>query len=596
MKRSFTAIAVLTALLIASPPASAAPREDSDHFEAYFPFGDGINTLHADVLRPKGMAEDERTPVILTVSPYTNHGGLPTYDSVNTHLAGEGPSERFYDFLNHSRALEQGYTYVMVDLPGFGGSSGCNDWGGVREQGAVKAAVEWSASQPWSNGRVGLIGKSYDAWTGLMGIAQQPEGLEAVASLEPVYAGYNYLYHNGVRFQNSLLTPALFQAFDAQPGPPASSDPQYLANGAPQAWCYGVNQGMQQIDDPNHPFWVERNLLPQTVGDTTPLFLTQGFLESNTKPDAAFDFWNGLGGTEHRAWFGQFNHCRGWETQSECDLAGNNDRMAVGREGFIDELMRFFDEHLKQIEPEADEPTIVVQDQQARYRAEESWPPADATTIWNDLRTGTYVDDNGNRAYGSGAQTGNGVWTFSQPLPHRAWLAGEPVLKVRVNATAPRANLVGLVYDVDPEGSAQLISRGAYLLRGQGEQSATFDLYGQDWVLEEGHRIGVLVTGSDASWYNALVPTQQTVTVESARVSLPFLGYERTEFLDGDSTPALETHLGRIAPVADHIEGAEGEFALPSALAPMPEAGPPAGNGKRKGPPSGLPIGRPGRR
>ena len=53
--------------------------------------------------------------------------------------------------------FEKGYTYVMVDLRGTGGSSGCNDWGGPGEQTDVKAAVEWAASREWSTGKVALL-------------------------------------------------------------------------------------------------------------------------------------------------------------------------------------------------------------------------------------------------------------------------------------------------------------------------------------------------------------------------------------------------------------------------------------------------------
>ena len=230
---------------------------------------------------------------------------------------------------------------VVHVVAGTGGSGGCNDWGGEREQQAVKAAVEWAAAQPWSNGRVALLGKSYDAWTGLMGIAQQPEGLAAVVAHAPVYAGYRYYYNNGVRFLNSVATPALFQVIDAKPGP-VTNDPFYNLNGAPQAWCYGVNVGLQQQDDPNSPFWAERNLLIGAFGESTPLFLTQGFLETNTKQDAAFDFWNGLTGRS-RAWFGQFDHVRGWETTA------NGQRIHTGREVFVQEMMRFLDRNLKGI-------------------------------------------------------------------------------------------------------------------------------------------------------------------------------------------------------------------------------------------------------
>ena len=63
--------------------------------------------------------------------------------------------------------MERGYTYVMVDLRGFGGSDGCLDWAGPGEQSDVVNAVQWAASQPWSTGKVGMYGKSYDGVTGL---------------------------------------------------------------------------------------------------------------------------------------------------------------------------------------------------------------------------------------------------------------------------------------------------------------------------------------------------------------------------------------------------------------------------------------------
>ena len=76
----------------------------------------------------------------------------------------EGPSERFQDFIDGSGLLKKrGYTFVMVDLRGFGGSTGCLDWSGPGEQADVVNAVTWAASRPWSNGKVGMYGKSYDA-------------------------------------------------------------------------------------------------------------------------------------------------------------------------------------------------------------------------------------------------------------------------------------------------------------------------------------------------------------------------------------------------------------------------------------------------
>ncbi len=519
-------LAALLALgVLAAPSTPAGPRRGATWTEHYFPSTDGITMLHADVLRPKGIPADRKTPVILTVSPYLNHAGSTTEYDPNA----VGPNERFYDFLDLSQILDRGYTYVMVDLPGFGGSSGCNDWGGAREQGAVKAAVEWAASQPWSTGRVGMIGKSYDAWTGLMGIAQRPKGLAAVVAMEPVYSGYRYLYNDGVRFFNSVLTPVGFQAYDAKPGS-LQDDPFYNANGAPQAWCYGVNFGMQQIDDPESPYWAERDLVRSTKGAKTPLFLTQGFLETNTKPDAAFAFFNGLGGKHNRAWFGQFDHYRGWE-QAE-------GRFLMGRATFVDEMMRFLDRHVKGARTHRD-PAIEVQDNLGRYRAERAWPPADARSWTTELNPGTYEDDGRNDAYGAGA--GQGIWSFSQPLDHPVWLAGEPVLKAKMDAV-PRANVVANVYDVAPSGRATLVSRGAHLVRGASSQEVRVDLYGQDWLFPAGHRIAVIVSGANSDWW-VHIPTQTEVTVAQARITFPFLTFERDRFLNASSTPTLEGHL-----------------------------------------------------
>lgn len=562
MKRALLALTLAASALVAAP-ASAAPHPDADYTEAYFPMGDGLTTLHADVLRPKGLTDADKTPVILAVTPYGNHSG----STDDLQFTARGPNERFYDFLNLSGALKKGYTYVQADLPGFGGSGGCNDWGGNREQMAVKASVEWAASQPWSTGKVALLGKSYDGWTGLMGISQRPEGLAAVISLEPVFAGYRYLYNNGVRFLNSVATPALFQVIDAKPGT-TNDTAQYHTNGAPQAWCYGVNIGLQQIDDPNDPFWRERDLLISSTGEETPLFLTQGFLERNTKPDGAFDYWNVLAGTEHRAWFGQFDHCRAWETSNACGSSGGGggNRLAVGRAGFIDEVMSFLDEHLKGIEPAEELPTVAVQDNRGRYRAETQWPPEDMSMYWSDLNLGSYEDS---------PTSNQQIWSFTEPLPHDVWLSGEPVVKVQVETDHPRANIVADVFDVFPDGRARLINRGTYLLRPAGNQFATFELYGQDWRIPAGHRIGVVLAKQDAAsggfWVHA--PTGGTVQVQQARIGLPFLYWERDpeEYLDGGSTPRLEGHLSSSTNVSGHIAGGERGFNLPGPLVERPD-------------------------
>ncbi|KPC87244.1 hypothetical protein ADL27_44330, partial [Streptomyces sp. NRRL F-6602] len=109
-----------------------------------------------------------------------------------------GPSARFNDFIEGSDLFQQGYAFVMVDLRGFGGSTGCLDWGGPGEQADVKAAIDWAGKQSWSTGKVGMYGKSYDAVTGLIGNDLDQKPLKAVVAQEPVWDLYQYIYSNGV--------------------------------------------------------------------------------------------------------------------------------------------------------------------------------------------------------------------------------------------------------------------------------------------------------------------------------------------------------------------------------------------------------------
>jgi hypothetical protein len=155
----------LVGLLAAAPAASADaawPPANATWTQSFITEPDGT-TLDADVLRPTGAGP---TPVILSIGPYFNHSGQTgpagpvegtSYDPVGAN--GPEPSNRFQDFVDGADVIGRGYTYVMVDLRGFGGSNGCLDWAGPGEQSDVKAAVQWATSQPWSTGAVGMYGK-----------------------------------------------------------------------------------------------------------------------------------------------------------------------------------------------------------------------------------------------------------------------------------------------------------------------------------------------------------------------------------------------------------------------------------------------------
>lgn len=168
--------------------------------------------LRADVFRPAdvaGNAVATPLPVVLNITPY-NKGLVTGIDALlGTPVLGRalrGLSRRLdlsgtpfegiteitrivdggaADLLSVNRHLiRSGYVQVIVDARGTGSSAGKWDVLGDREQLDSIEIIEWSASQPWSNGRVGMTGISYSAINALQAAAKRPNGLEAVFAVE----------------------------------------------------------------------------------------------------------------------------------------------------------------------------------------------------------------------------------------------------------------------------------------------------------------------------------------------------------------------------------------------------------------------------
>ncbi len=363
---------------------------------------------------------------------------------------------------------------------------------------------------------------------------------------------------------NSLLTPALYDAIAGSTGSLTGDTLAYNINSindTAKPGCPAVNHHEQQ--DPNHDsaYWKERDLISKAKGKTTPLFMTQGFIENNTKPDGAWDFFNNVAGPK-RAWFGMWDHVRGNDTDEK-------GRLKMGRKGWFDETMRFYDQYLKGIAPSVKDPTLAVESSDGKWRAESKWPPPDSLSQITTLKTGTYSDDatnNGEDAdtnIGGVGPWGEGVWTFSQPFQYTVHLAGVPHITADLDFPGQDANFVADVYDVDQKSNATLISRGTYLVPSSGKIG--FDLYGDDWTMPAGHRLGVLLTGANSEWW-LHTPTGQQVTVKSAQISLPFLGCRRTSFIQGDPSIKLESYLKNAPFQVDDAtvkDGTSSSFGLP---------------------------------
>ena len=540
----FVVAAVLSAGLAVAPASAAEPPAGAVWSETYLDTPDG-ERLHTDILRPEGLTDADKTPVILVASPY---------------IGDVGPSNRFNDFFEGAKVFERGYSVVMVSLRGTGGSSGCLDILGPGEQLDVVTAVEWAASQPWSTGKVGMYGKSYDANTGTIGAALRPVGLSAVVAQQIAPDRYRGSYNDRVRLLQSLVYPTATYGVGAEQQVSPENDQEYILNSVSHSADCQVGLAEHYLDDENARFWRMRDFVERAEGSTVPTFITTGYLDNPTNIGAgAVDLYNALAGPK-KLWIGWWDHVRGNDTAKGAGTlcTANDDpancRLAMGRDGFYDEVMNFYDRHLKGLNVGNDDPVVAAQGSDGTWRREAAFPPADAQMLTSSLKSGSYVDDARNigsadSGFGPGGtgslgaeKISDGVWTFSPPLAHRAQVAGIPMASVNVTPTAPRTNLVVNVYDVDPEGGATLITRGAGMVDGAGAKGV--QLWPTDWTFDAGHRVGVLVSGANAEAF-AHVPTQTTATVLGGTVDLPFLRSVRASNLDGDSNPRLEAYRER---------------------------------------------------
>ncbi|WP_246573303.1 CocE/NonD family hydrolase [Kineosporia corallincola] len=539
--------------------------------EAYFPSSDrsGVQ-LHADVLRPAGLPARAKTPVILAVGPYFSHTGQTGPEGYTQ----TGPSARFADFTSGTGLFARGYTYVMVDLRGFGGSTGCLDWVGPGEQADVKAAVQWAAGQSWSTGRVGMYGKSYDAVTGLVGNNLDLPALKAVVAQEPLWDMYNYLFSNGVPRPNVTGTPNAYNSIATMPTLPDDTA-RYQANAAYESThpeCLADNLANNDEPDPDSSYWRARDLAADAAGTDTPLFVTQGFIENNTKPEDMEQYLDNHRGVE-RGWLGQWEHVRGNETNSQGQLL-------QGRAGFFDEVMRFYDRYLKGTKPQVQDPAYAIEDSTGQWREQATWPALSSSTV-AALENGSYLDDGAattlaSRAAPEGQQwdmehaedpapaaakslstleaTTNSYLTWSKPVTSAVRITATPRISLRAGASG---NVMVRLWDVAPDGTAVMFDENVALIERAGQVS--FDLKSTDWTFAEGDRLAVQIgTIGSGSWWDT--PSGNTVAVTRAKLSLDLQNPRSDRPTQGDRSPYLDTYLRQYTRTVTSI--GEGTFRL----------------------------------
>jgi uncharacterized protein len=172
----FLEVFAFFALSVPSLRSQAAPAVSTDiiiQHHVAMKTRDGV-TLYADIYRPKSA---EKFPVILMRTPYdksVNWAAMPAF-----------------------KIVPRGYVLIIQDVRGRYTSEG--EWYPFRhEQADGYDAVEWAASLPYSNGKVGMMGGSYVGATQMLAAIAAPPHLAGIAP-EITASNYhdNWTYQGG---------------------------------------------------------------------------------------------------------------------------------------------------------------------------------------------------------------------------------------------------------------------------------------------------------------------------------------------------------------------------------------------------------------
>ncbi|MQA80559.1 MAG: CocE/NonD family hydrolase [Streptosporangiales bacterium] len=166
------------------------------------PIDDGL-VLRADVFRP---VEDGEYPVIMAMGPYAKglsfqEGFKGNWDRMIAAYpeVAEGTTNTYqnWELVDPEKWVPDGYVCLRVDSRGAGRTPGYLDVWSPRETRDFYECIEWAAAQPWSNGRIGLLGISYYAMNQWHIASLRPPHLSAICVWEGAADHYRDLCRHG---------------------------------------------------------------------------------------------------------------------------------------------------------------------------------------------------------------------------------------------------------------------------------------------------------------------------------------------------------------------------------------------------------------
>jgi putative CocE/NonD family hydrolase len=436
---------------------------------------DGINLL-ADVHRPDA---DGRYPALIAASPYPRQ------------IQDLGAPMGFIEAGNTPFWVSRGYSHVITNLRGTGGSGGTFTFFDAQERRDMYDLVEWVAAQPWCDGNVGMIGISYFAMTQLEAAVERAPHLKAIFPVGLTADLYDAATHHGL-FSSAFVTPFLSMAgltSERSDGfwrsPPVELARKVL-NTKPLHRKFAAMNGeasitimhqMLKLPHEPHPWddlwldvavkhptrdqwWDDRDLTPLLDRIDIPVYLGCDWENVPMHLPSTFTTWKGLADNPNVriALLGQYGLTWPWESLHTEALAWF-DHWLKGRDTGI-----MAGPPIRYVLPGTDE-----------WHTADQWPPAGTTlTEWALCADGTLATDEGTPGSRDYMVLGTGLarvrpssidppailtWT-SAPLTAALDVVGNIELRLIATATAADTAWMAMLQHVAADGTVSDVTAG----------------------------------------------------------------------------------------------------------------------------------------
>ena len=460
------------------------------HLGLWLPKMEGCDMDSSDIL------EECKVPIIAEIGPYYDDGDV---DALT-------PADRLGRFLIDN-FVPHGFGVAQVSVFGTGESNHCMDLMGLDEQKGIHAAVEYLGKAPFSNGAVGIIGKSYDGSTPWEAAAMGSEHLKTIIPMSGLIGAHDLMWRNGsMEARGAIMHNGVYGSFgldgnleDSQNACEGYMEGYYAG---PAAYLSGDNLAWTGSD-----YWEERTFLSRALENYNgSVYIIHGIQDWNVDPHMAFPTHNILidAGFDVKGLYGQWGHDYPDRISGHESLSSGRGEEAFPytlRWDWADDLLEWFDYYLKDKGPQ---PRLIaeVQDNMGAWRVESEYPPKSQEWMYYDMDICSVIS-------GGEVVTTTSSLTIDCPLfTEETRIIGTPIFHVQVNTQFTSGHIfVEMVQSSNGMhlGHAVMDLRfhaggkeGQTLIPGE-TVTAKMEFFGMDVIVPEGDGIQLIIsqTGED---------------------------------------------------------------------------------------------------